>query len=98
MSDDVRARIEATRGLVQHSDLAAHVSRDAVLVVSAELDLVDCGLAIAGNDVARIETWIGASTLRKPTADELALWGTDEGRRWVAVVVQPYVLVQDPND
>ncbi|UJR82723.1 DUF2288 family protein [Sandaracinus amylolyticus] len=96
-SDDLRDRLEAHRGAVLYSDLAAHLERGAVFVVAPQLDLVACGLAIATDDRAAVERWIASGDLRRPTTDELEKWPSDEGRTWISVVVQPYVLLQDPK-
>ncbi|AKF04674.1 DUF2288 domain-containing protein [Sandaracinus amylolyticus] len=96
-SDDLRERLEAHRGPVLYSDLAAHLKRGAVFVVAPSIDLVTCGVAIATDDRASVEHWIHSGDLRRPTADELEKWPGDEGRTWISVVVQPYVLLQDPK-
>lgn len=95
-TDDLRAGLERHCGPVIYSDLAAHLKRGAVFVVAPSLDLVKCGLAIARDDRASVERWISSGELRRPSPDELERWPGDEGRTWISVVVQPYVLVQDP--
>ena len=95
-ADDLRESLERHRGPVVYSDLAAHLKRNAVFVVAPSVDLVTCGLAVARDDRASVERCITSGELRRPTADELASWPADEGRTWISVVVQPYVLLQDP--
>lgn len=92
----IRRRLEEDAGPVQGSDLKAHLERDAVLVVAPSVQLVECALAVATDDAARVAAWLKDATLRRPTEQERASWPTDEARRWIAVVVRPFVLVQDP--
>lgn len=92
----IRRRLEEDAGPVQGSDLKAHLERDAVLVVAPSIQLLDCALAVATDDAAKVSAWLADATLRRATEDERAEWPADESRRWIAVVVRPFVLVQDP--
>jgi len=91
----VRLRLSQMRGIVLYPDLRAHLERDAVFVVGTSIDLVDCGVAIATDDVSTVGRWIESGELRKPEADERKAWRLAVGRRWQSLVVQPFVLVQD---
>lgn len=91
----IRAKLEESAGPVVATDLHAHLRRDAVFVVSPALSLVECGVAIAMDDAAKVEGWVAAGELRRPTPAERAEWLAEKERRWSAIVVQPYVLVQD---
>lgn len=94
----LRSGLEEHAGLVQGSDLGAHLRRGAVLVVAPSASIFACAMAIATDDAARVKAWLDDATLRRPTDDEGARWPADATRRWFAVVVQPFVLVQDPPD
>jgi hypothetical protein len=86
-------QLERTLGPVSYTDLRAHLDRDSVFIVAASLALVQCGVAIAMDDVDTVKRWIDAGELRKPSTDERAAWATNGGT-WNALVVQPFVLVQ----
>lgn len=92
--EDLAARIEATLGQVLGSDLAAHLDREAVLLVDATLDLRVCALAIARDHAHAVRSWVTTGQLRRPTPDEKTAWKGAPDRPWRAVVVQPFVLVQ----
>ena len=92
----IRHKLESTVGPVHFSDVRAHLERDAVFVVAADLSLVTCGVAVAMDDVANVKAWIDAGSLRKPSAKERESWPTQADRTWTAVVVAPFVLIQDP--
>lgn len=102
MTDDekqaLREKLEGEAGPVQGSDLAAHLRRDGVLVVSRELPLIECAVAIARDDRDAVSAWLASGALRRPSDDERAAWPDDDVRRWTAVVVRPFVLVQDAPD
>lgn len=90
-AERLRENLEQIMGPVAHSDLVAHLARDAVFIVAPALSLLDCGVAIAMDDVEQVKTWVDAGALRKPTLAEREAW--PEGV-WHSVVVQPFVLVQ----
>lgn len=75
-------------------DLRIHLQRDAVITVAAELDLVAAATAVAGDDRSRVEAWIAAGQLGKPTAKQLDAWEKDLEKPFRALIVQPYILVQ----
>ena len=91
-----RLRLEETSGMVMYSDLKAHLERDAVFVVAPALSLIECAVAVAMDDVDVVQGWIEGGALRKPSRKERERWPKDEEQRWRAVVVQPFVLIQQP--
>lgn len=98
LEDAIRARLTSLAGPVPYEDVADHLSRDAVFIVAATLSLVECGVAVATDDVARVEAWVGSGELRKPSQAERDSWPTETARRWMAIIVRPFVLVQDLPD
>jgi hypothetical protein len=97
MTEDasLRTRLQRSLGPVLPSDLRAHLDRDAVWIVGPSLSLLDCAVAIAEDDTTGVSSWLADGSLRRPTADERARWPGETARRWLAVVVQPFVLVQE---
>jgi hypothetical protein len=94
--DDLRAKLDETAGVVLGSDLRPHFLRDGVLVVSPKTSLFDCAIAVATDDATVVAAWLADGTLRRPTTEERDAWSDDDARRWEAVIVQPFVLVQAP--
>lgn len=94
-AESLRENLERIMGPVAHSDLAAHIARDAVFIVSGAVSLIDCAVAIAMDDVDRVKPWIDSGALRKPTQSERDAWPAGV---WNSVVVQPFVLVQRAPD
>ncbi|MGE3669058.1 MAG: DUF2288 family protein [Polyangiaceae bacterium] len=90
----IRTRLSEIAGPVFYSDLKAHLVRDAVFVVAVEVSLVECGVAVALDDVDRVHELIARGHLRKPSRQERARWADTADAAWTAIVVQPYVLVQ----
>jgi hypothetical protein len=74
--------------------LVPHVKRDAVIIVDDSLDLVEVGNAIAQDNTTAVQSWIKTEQLTKPSADQLATWNQDLTRKFTALIVQPFVLIQ----
>lgn len=75
-----------------------HAKRDAVVLVNPELDLVEVGLAISTDNVLAVQRWIQEAMLVKPTSEQLSDWNRDTSKQFKTLIVQPYVLVQEPMD
>lgn len=93
LADAIRAKLTESVGPVGFGDVKAHLARDAVFVVAPSLDLVDCGVAVAMDEIETVKLWIDAGALRKPSRQERARW-LEQGGTFLALVVQPFVLVQ----
>lgn len=95
LEEALRLKLGEAMGPVFFSDLKAHLERDAVIVIAADLPLLDVAVAVAQDDVDLVGGWIASGEMRKPSQAERDSWPADEGRKWTAVVVQPFVLVHD---
>lgn len=83
---------------VNWRELKIHLQRDAIIIVSAELDLVEVGVAVAEDDKIAVEAWIAADQLGKPTEKQLECWEQEEDKLFRMLIVQPFILVQDVYD
>jgi hypothetical protein len=94
---DLRAELAETLDEAEWNWLAPHARRDSLIVVKSELNLLDVGEAIANDNVASVQRWIEEDLIAKPSSDQLSAWNQDQAKRFSALIVQPYVLVQDLN-
>ena len=92
---DFKAELAESLDEAELDWLKPHIQRDVVLVVNTNLDLVDVGVAIARDDVVSVQHWISEQLLHKPFAEQLVEWNTNPTKRFQALIVQPYVLVQE---
>jgi hypothetical protein len=75
--------------------LIPHAQRDAIIVVANGLDLLDVGEAIASDNIPTVQNWIDEQLLAKPSPEQLGEWNGDRTKRFNALIVEPYVLVQE---
>ena len=92
---DLRTELAENLDEAEWDWLIPHVQRDAVVVVATQLDLLDVGVAIASDNVYSVQHWIGEQLLSKPSPSQLADWNSNRTKRFNALIVQPYVLVQE---
>ncbi len=91
-----RARINSETAKIPWRELQRFFAAGKVFQVHPELDLVDVAYALQQDDIAQVEAWTAAARLT-PVADERArTWFEQETALW-AVVVKPWVLVQETD-
>ncbi|MEA3545596.1 MAG: DUF2288 domain-containing protein [Thermodesulfobacteriota bacterium] len=79
---------------VDWRELKIHLQRDAIIIVSAAIDLIEVAVAVADDDKNRVEAWIAAGQLGKPTEKQLESWEQEPDNRFRMLIVQPYILIQ----
>ncbi len=92
--ENLRAELAEMMAEIEWTWLVPHAKRDALVIVTQGLDLLDVGVAIASDNVTRVEHWIGEQLIYKPSAAQLQTWNQNPARQFTALIVQPYVLVQ----
>jgi hypothetical protein len=78
---------------IEWHEIVPHAQRDAVIVVSDSLPIVDVGVAIANDDVASVQNWIAQQLIYKPSVDRLSSWNSEPQKKFQALIVQPFVLI-----
>jgi hypothetical protein len=92
---DLRAELSEALDEAEWQWLLPHAKRDSLIVVEPELSLVEVGMAIANDNVAAVQAWIDAELIHKPSSTQLSIWNENQAKRFQALIVQPYVLVQE---
>ncbi|MBW4560572.1 MAG: DUF2288 domain-containing protein [Mojavia pulchra JT2-VF2] len=92
---DLRADLTENVDEAEWEWLIPHVKRDAVIVVTAGLSLLDVGIAIASDNIPEVQVWIDEQLITKPTTEQLGEWNANPTKRFQTLIVQPYVLVQE---
>lgn len=90
-----REEIAQTADVADWVWLRSHLERGGLIIVAPDLDMVDVGLAVAADETAAVGRWIEARQLIKPTPEQISAWDADQAKRFVMLVVSPYVLIQE---
>ena len=90
----LHTRLNLETASISWAELARFFARGRVIQVDAALDLVAIATALAQDDTASFKQWV-ESTQVQHLPDEIAKrWAEDDRHLW-AVVVAPWVLVQE---
>ncbi len=92
---DLRTELTESIDQAEWEWLKPHIARDTVVVVANGLELVDVGMAIADDQVSTVQHWISEQLIAKPNTDQIQRWNSNENQRFTALIVQPYVLIQE---
>jgi len=75
--------------------LKPHLERGALITVAAVLDLAEAGERIAQDDTARVAAWLAVGSIGKPTEDQIAAWDDEPDKKFLTLIISPYVLIQE---
>lgn len=96
-SIDLIQKLASETGEITWPELQRHFARGVLVRVSAPLDLLEAAAALADNEVSRVDEWMGQGLLGKATDTQASDW-SEHSRRFRAVVVAPWVLVQELDE
>ncbi len=94
MTDPVREKLRSEVLATGLNELLPHFARGALLLVDPALDLLDAALAIARDDAAQIEAWLGQGKLSRVNDDGARALVSQPTLRFQFVIVQPWVVAQ----
>lgn len=97
MSDEsstLYAKLLAETASITWEELQPFFARGALLWVAGDFDLIAAAQALAEDDRAKVEAWLGEGRMGRLEADQAQDWLARDPSLW-AVVVAPWVLVQE---
>jgi hypothetical protein len=92
---DLREKLQENLDEAEWEWLIPHVQKDAVIVVTENLDLLDVGEAIASDNIPSVQHWIDEQLLAKPTVDQVGEWNLNRNKRFNALIVEPYIIIKE---
>ncbi|WP_413163643.1 DUF2288 domain-containing protein [Capilliphycus salinus ALCB114379] len=92
---DLREKLAENLDEARWEWLIPHHEREMVVVVNEELDLLDVGEAIANDNASSVQHWINQQLIYKPSVQQVSVWNNNRGQRFNALIVDPFVLVQE---
>ena len=98
IEDPKQALIEALRTTLDTAEwswLAPHMKLGNLILVDAQLNLLETAYKVATDEKETIEAWIASGQLSKPVPSQIEQWEKNSERKFTIVIVQPYVLAQE---
>ncbi len=73
--------------------LAPHAKRGVLVWVSAQLDLLEVGVALAQDNKAKVQEWLQKGLLTKHSPGDTETQDPSPEERFMCLIVEPFVLV-----
>ena len=96
-ADLLRAKLNSETAVIGWMELQRQHAAGKVIQVGSALDLVDVAVQLATDNGAKIETWIKSGDIEVVQDKQAAAWVVVNQSLW-AIVVSPWVLVQDKGE
>lgn len=94
--DEIKARLNLETSRIGWRELQTYYARGHVVRVSPELDLLDVAAELTTDNKSQFQQWMQQDQVGDVSPDLARAWYDREAELW-AVVVAPWVLVQDRN-
>ena len=89
----LREKLEEELQQIEWQHLQPHNEREALVVVSQELNLLDVAVAFAEDDTENVKKWMAFNLVYKPGAAQTSSYADNKVFKFI--IVQPFVLVQE---
>ena len=90
----VRQKLNQDTAKIKWGALHEHQLIECVIAVSADLDLIDVAYEFTFDNHDQVKAWMEQEQIMKVSDEQAQQWKTDDRELW-AVVVAPWVLVQE---
>lgn len=92
-----RAKVNLDTSTIPWRELQRFFASGAAIAVSKDLDLVEVAFQISEDNKAQVEQWMQAGQVGQVSDEQALRWYEADAHMW-AVVISPYVLVQEMAD
>ncbi|BBL70431.1 DUF2288 domain-containing protein [Methylogaea oryzae] len=89
-----RAKLNLETAQIAWKELQRYFASGLVLAVAPELDLVEVAAQMSADNKTAMEQWLASGAVAKVSDRQAAGWYEADAQLW-AVVVRPWILVQD---
>ncbi|MBK8970322.1 MAG: DUF2288 domain-containing protein [Hahellaceae bacterium] len=93
-SDDIRTKLNQETSRIAWKDLQTFYARGHIVRVAAELDLLTVASELAADNAAQLRQWMDAGQVGEVTISDAQRYFEENRELW-AVVLMPWVLIQD---
>ena len=90
----VRQKLNQDTAKIKWGALHEHQLIECVIAVSADLDLIDVACEFTFDNHNQVKAWLEQAQINKVSDEQAQQWKTEDRELW-AVVVAPWVLVQE---
>ena len=91
-----KAKVNEETSQIAWKDLQRFFAGGTIIYVAPELDLVDVAFQMSIDNKAQVEQWLKTRQIAKVSDQQALTWYETDAEVW-AVVVKPWILVQDAH-
>lgn len=95
-AQELKQKLNLETSQIGWRDLQTYYARGHVVRVAAELDLLDVAAELVADNKVLFERWLAAGMVGDVAPDLARSWYEHDTELW-AVVIAPWVLVQEPG-
>jgi hypothetical protein len=92
-----RTKINQETSRIAWKELQRFFATGAAVLVATDLDLVEVAFQISEDNKQQVAQWLSMGKIGKVTDEQALAWFEADADVW-AVVVSPYVLIQEVKD
>lgn len=89
-----KAKVNLETSLIPWKELQRFFASGAAIQISNDLDLVEVAYQISEDNKAIVQEWLAQGKINHVSDDQALIWYESDAEVW-AVVVSPYVLIQE---
>ncbi len=93
----LKSRLNTETAKIGWTEIQRFFAKGQVFIVAPELDLVDTAARMIHDEKVTVEKWLEQVQIRQATTDDAKHWNENDPDLW-AVVVAPWILVQEANE
>jgi hypothetical protein len=93
----LKEEIHSETSKIAWSELQRFFAAGKAIFVAIDLDLIDVALQVSNDNSAVVKQWMEQGKVAPVSDDQARYWFDSDATVW-AVVVKPWVLVQDINE
>lgn len=95
-ADELRTKLNQETSRLAWSELQRFFAAGAVIFVDAELDLLDVAVCVARDAAGQVAAWMNVGKVARVSDAQALVWAEQNAELW-AVVVKPWILVQEAD-
>jgi hypothetical protein len=92
-----RTKINQETSRIAWKELQRFYASGATILVASDLDLVEVAFQISEDNKQKVSQWLSEGKMGKVTDSQALAWFEADADVW-AVVVSPYVIIQEVKD
>jgi len=93
----LKARLNTETAKISWTEIQRFFAKGQVFIVAPELDLIDTAARMIHDEKGSVKEWLEQKRIVQATTEDAKRWHEGDPDLW-AVVVAPWILVQEVNE